>query len=288
MAGPRSTLSPASLPTRAAKIRGVLNPFPLTGEESIRLTSYNSLAGVKVVLHGRILDDDDNPHWFRYTHTPNTDRSAKSEDFAISKGLLTNVVAFVEGASPLVGQTFIQVRVVIGQSGATFLMGTLLQDYVTAQSDLAWPGSPLRTPLEGGGYVRAIIGTFPAPITDVVETVPTNARWELVSLFTQFVASAVVAPRLILLSLQAPSFVPLVYVTMQATIAASQSSTCNWYNGAPFSSQNIGGNLYELAPVPPASPLLAGGRISVTSLYGYQAGDQFIKVYYSVREWIAP
>lgn len=285
MPDPTSTLTPAALPQRAGGLHAVPSQFPLTGDEKLRVTTYNSLVGVNVVVHGRMLDATGTFTPFRFVTTPNTDRSAKTDDFPLKKGVIIGLVAFVEGATPFVGQTFVQVRVVLGQQGATFLVGTLLQGYTTAFSELAWPGSPVQSSVDGGGYTRLVQGTNPGAGNNVVETCPTNARWELVSFKANFGTSAVVAARTPRLFIRDPTLGVTSIMGMPASVPANSAYFLTWGQGLA--------NAQSAEPTSPTQAvaggitLTAGQTINIDAI-NIQAGDTLTSPVYSVLESIVP
>jgi hypothetical protein len=77
----------------------------------------------------------------------------------------------------------------------------LLQGYVTDTSRLSFPGSPIRSSIEGPGVLRSITGTNPAANAEISETVPTNARWRVHAIRFTLVTDANVANREVALTL---------------------------------------------------------------------------------------
>lgn len=283
MPDPVAFMHPAQLPQRGGGRLSLPNQFPLTGEEKLRITTVNSLAGVNVVVQGRLFDDAGNSKWFRYVTTPNTDRTIKTTDFPLTKGVIGNLVAFVEGAAPLVGQTAVQVRIVIGTSGATFLMATLVQGYVTAGQELAWPGSPIQNTIDGGGYVRTIAGTQPAPGIDLAETCPTGARWELVGFQATLVTSAVPGMRLPTLTVTTNVGMTM-FACAPGGIDGSAVVVFAWCAGIGHDFAPPAGQLI-VQGVSPRTPVMAGQSI-LTNTGGIDVDDQWFLPVYSVREWL--
>ncbi|MGH2626575.1 MAG: hypothetical protein ACRDHY_08000, partial [Anaerolineales bacterium] len=90
---------------------------------------------------------------------------------------------------------YVLVQVIRGLSGATVVLQTLLEGYVTSQQHLAWPGSPHIQSLEGPGVPRFLTGTNPAAGVEISETVPTGARWALLTVAWSLVTSAAAGTR---------------------------------------------------------------------------------------------
>lgn len=155
--------------------------FYVTGEDNLQIVSYNSATGVTLTIVGRLLGVDGVTRPFVETHTPNTDRTAKTTYHPIGEGWLQNVVVYASAGSPQIGQAFVNVRVVRGLSGARQELATLLQGFCTGVQRLAWPGSPIVSTTASPGAVKVITGTDPAAGAECSDTVPTGARWRLIS-----------------------------------------------------------------------------------------------------------
>jgi hypothetical protein len=282
---PREQIFPAQ-PTSTAGGRVIASPFQFftTGEEHLRIESSCSLTGVRLAVHYRFLPAAGAILANRETHTPNSDRTVRRTDHALGAGALLNLTVVAEAGTPRIGQCFVRVQLIRGLSGATIVMGTLLQGYVTARQDIAWPGSPIESSIAGGGVIRAILGTDPAAGAEILETVPTGARWELLALGVRLVTDATVADRIPLMYVDEPLGAEVLYMSPQAgVIVASQDRRVAWMIGMPHESQlNVNMNT---AGLPPGVPLLAGQRI-ITTTVGLQAGDNYRQPTLHVREWL--
>lgn len=259
--------------------------FPLTGEESLRVIGYNSLTGVNLFIQGRYFDETGVYRWFQYRLTPTTDRQPTSKDFKLPRGVLSNLIVFVQGAVSLVGQTFAIVQIVVGDTGATFVMGTILQGYVTQQSHLGWPGSPIQSSLDSGGYLHSFQGTNPAPGNAVHETCPTNARWELLGVFLNFVTSAVVGNRQPILSTSPDGFGINTVCPATNLYPPSTSRPMSWQPGVNAVLSATGQQ--QLEPLPVGLQIGAGGFLDIDA-NGKDTADDFTGPFLTVREWIIP
>lgn len=163
--------------------------------DALRVTTFNGQAGVTVQLEGRFLTREGEILPFRFVHTPNTDRSSKSDTFPMGDGWLLNLQVRTSAGTPRRGQCYVLVEVVRGLLTNQEPLGALLQDYVNTTSRLAWPGSPLVASAVPPGALRSITGTNPAANAEISETVPTNARWRLLALFATLVTDVNVANR---------------------------------------------------------------------------------------------
>lgn len=187
MADPAGAIHPLAsvLPGILARAKVVASPFPfgLSDDDNLRVTSVNSLPGVTLEVHYRLLTRAGEIKAGVFKHTPNTNRTAKTDDFNMAGGFVTNLSVFATGGSPLIGQTFVIVQIIRGIGSVAIVAGTMLQGYVTTTQGLGWPGSPIVSSTEGEPVIRTIVGATPAAGNGPLETVPTGARWELLTWF---------------------------------------------------------------------------------------------------------
>lgn len=254
----------------------------LRGEETLRLTVYNAASGVRIRMSGRRFDPSGALSSFSDPMTPTTNRVATVFDKPMVEGWLLSVAIRVDAGAPLDGQCFVVVELGLGLGAQFVPLDVLVSDTITAARRVAWPGSPLRGPLDGAGAVRAIAGTTPAAGAEITETVPTGARWELLALTARLTTSATVANR-------EPSLFfddgATVYLgsPIQVNLTASTVWVVSWFQGAGVITANVSGT--ETAPIPTNVRIPAGHRIR-TSSQNLQVGDQWAVVEYLVREWL--
>jgi len=262
----------------------VVSPFQfaLDGNDNLRSVCVNAAAGVRIFIQGRRLTEAGTIEPFAFVCIPTADRQVTEDVFSLGKGALLNLAAFVTGATPLIGQTWVMLQIVRGFTGPLVLLGTLLQGYVTSSQGLGWPGSPIQSSTDSGGYYRTIAGTQPAAGAQVSEVVPTGARWEFLSGQFDFTASAAVANRFPLIAFRDPSYA-IVGVPRPVVVTATQVVTLGVAPDFPFT-QHATWNI-DTMPVPKGLTLLAGQSI-VTNVIGMQAGDQWGVPHYAVREWL--
>lgn len=151
-------------PVSSAAGRVIASPFQFytTGEDNLRIVSSNSLAGVSLRVEARFIDPAGTISAQSWDHVPNSDRTPRTTDYRLGVGALLNLTVYASSGAPRIGQTFVMVQLIRGDAPAAIVLGTMLQGYVTAVQHLAWPGSPIQSSIEGGGYPRAIVGTTPA------------------------------------------------------------------------------------------------------------------------------
>lgn len=258
-------------------------PLYVTGEDALACTVFNASAGVTVTISGRMLEfGQARPTPFQQTIIPATDRSASVVRFSLGDGWLLNAQAVVSGGSPFTGQTFVRLSLVRGLLSNANELFTLCADYVTSKQPVSYPGSGVLDPTDGCGALRSITGAVPAAGAEISETVPTGARWELISiawLLTTAVAVANRSPNLIL------DDGALVYFrsSFATLIPASVASQNTFAQGI---GQFTSANNARLASTLPVNNRLAAGHRVRTSTDNIQAADQYSAIQYLVREWI--
>lgn len=276
-------------PTTSAGGRVISSPFQFytTGEERLRVVSVNSLTGVRVKIHFRFLDAFGKVQASGYDHVPNSDRTVHTTEHELGVGSLLNLTVFASTGTPLLGQTFVIVQLIRGVGTAAIILGTLLQGYVTSTQHLGWPGSPISLSTEGQGAIRFLTGTTPAPGAELAESVPTGARWQLLTFYTQFNCSAAAATRTPRLRLfNAPVVTNIGIFSSTYNLAANEVAGLTWASG-------LGAQVFDpITPpgfpalvLPSDTPLTAGMQIN-TVTQQLQAADQYLAISYMVREWL--
>lgn len=253
----------------------------VTGDDHLLLTVSNSLAGVAVALSGRQLHKSGDVVPFSEPHTPASDRSATTRVARLARGWLQHLTVTVTTGAPIGGQTFARVDLVRGEGAGRIVLATLAAGYVTARNGLAWPGSALRSSIEGAGALRSITGADPAAGAEVSETVPTGARWALRALRVTLVTDATVANREVALTFDDG-------VTVYAEYPSSVNQTATQSRAYTASPAGVrGGAATSLAIMIATAPIVAlsGHRIR-TLTTGLAGGDNFGAPQLDVEEWI--
>jgi hypothetical protein len=271
-------------PIADAGNRVIASPFQFAvdGTDNMRLSVANSLAGVVVALDGRFLDDAGVITAFHHTFTPTADRMVTSKVLALGKGFVLNLTCYASEGAPRIGQTFVKLDVIRGFSGATIALGTMLQGYITTKQALGWPGSPITSSLDGGGYGRAFVGSDPGPGTQIVETVPAGARWEVFSFAAELATSGTVItrqPHLLIdnggkVCFRSPN---------PGTIGGAAVLRFYWAVDTPLAT--VIDATAPLAGIGTLPELLAGYRVT-TAITNGQPGDNWGEPYMMIREWL--
>lgn len=256
--------------------------FYFAGDDNFRLQSINSLASVTLALTGRFLRPDGTIEAFQHNLTPASDRTLSSANFPRGEGWLIGVRVVVTGAAPIVGQTWVQLDVIRGLSGAVVALHTLMAGYVTATQALVWPAAAGGSSLEGQGAIRSITGADPAAGVEISETVPTGVRWRLLAVHFVLVTDATVANRVPSVVLD-DGAVNFSRTDSGAVQAASLSIPYSAFPGAGFSTA-VGSSRH--IPIPNPTILLGGFRIR-TLTNAIVAGDNYGAPQLLVEEFFA-
>lgn len=256
--------------------------FYLTGEDRLRVTVANALVGVAVGIHWRTANPDGDIVPSREFQTPTSDRLPTTADYELGEGSLLNVTAFAAAGAPRIGQTFVSVQLVRGRGPAAIVLGTLLAGYVTATQSLGFPGSPIQSSVDGGGFFRRITGTTPGISGEITEVVPTGARWQLLSVNARLTTSATAISRFPALFLAEGGF-DFFAAGQFSAVGASVTSAVWWECGMALESQV--GFVGSVAGLLLGNMLLAGMSFA-TRTGNLQPGDQWTAPSFLVQEWL--
>ena len=272
-------------PFPAAGGRVLVSPFQflVTGEDNLRIEGWSSVSGAVLAVAYRFADTKGRivANVVRVPLT--SDRLVSELDVKLGEGYLVNMSIFVVGAAPLIGQVFTCIKLIRGFTGATIVLGLLAQGYVTHEQGFGWPGSPLVTSLEGPGVLRYVIGTDPAPGAEILEVVPTGARWELHTFSGVLVPNATVATRRPFLALMDTNLNTWFRAPHVGTAAASETRFFGWGQGTPYETVF---DANALASGLPGAPVLLAGHGITTSTSNLQPGDNWTPPRYLVTEWL--
>lgn len=251
------------------------------GDDYLRISVLGAFTPVAVTVSGRLMKPDGDHSTFSFAVSSPGSRVAPATSIVpIGCGWIENVTAIASGGSGLPG-TYVTVDLVRGQAGAGGVVGTLLAGYVSSLVRLAFPGSIVRSPLEGPGVIRSITGTNPAAGAQISETVPTGARWRLLSLLATLVTDANAATREPALTFDDGTNVYARYPATQ-TQAASLTRRFQWGDATPLAALQQDATI--IAEIPTLQ-LLGGHRIG-TLITNSQAGDDWAAPQYLVEEWL--
>lgn len=273
-----------ALPGIIGRAKVVVSPYPFATNDNdqLRITVVNSLPGVVVNVHGRAVTRAGDAIPFNFIMTPSSDRMPTTKDFPLAGGFVSNLSAFASGAAPFIGQTFVIVQIISGAGIAAYALGTLLSSYVTTTQPIGWPGTPIESSIEGGGYTRFVQGTDPAPGADVSETVPVGARWEVLTIGAQINTSAAGGTRRARFALRSGG-VSLIDNFNPGTVGPSSTFAFAFAQGmtlqSAFATQSSYGGL-------PTGVQMSAGTVFGLSLDAMDVADNWGPPAYYVREWL--
>jgi hypothetical protein len=253
-----------------------------TGEDHLRLTTFNGTAGAILALEGRFMRCDGVVVPIAERQVPTSDRVASVSVVTLAEGYLGNVQLRATTGAPFAGKCYAMVELVRGRTGALQPLGTLLAGYVSDVQRLAWPGSPLRSSVDTPGVSSIITGTDPAAGVECSDAVPAGARWEVLAWMGVLVTSAVVANRVVTLIIDDGAST---LWTCDASAAQVASLARNYNAYATGVAPDLTGSTFRM-PGPFPLDLPAGARIR-TSTALLDAGDNWGAPKILVRERIA-
>lgn len=279
--------TPATPALPGAGILATPFQFVLSGTENLQVVSANSLAGCVITIQGRLLLPSGSIQPFSFQHTPNIDRSQKVEHFALGGGTLLTVVAFASSGTPVRGQTFVQITVIQGLTGASIVLGTLLQGYVTSVEQLAWPGSPIQSSLSGRGWLHQVSLTTPgAGVPNAFVVAPTRARWRVQNVTTNFTTDGTAGNRFILLFFDVLG-VQVQHLPLNNNIGPGANVLCSWTAGAGagFVVDPSTGLAFASLAIGPGVELAGGDDIGL-ALLNIKPADNLVAQVAIVEEWL--
>jgi len=250
-------------------------------DDRLYIRSRNSLAAVTLRIAGRILLPDGDIVPFNFEHTPATDRSASLESFRIAEGFLLSAVVFPSAGAPQRGQTFVELGFLRGLDAANSIVDVLAKDYVAEAEPLGFPGSPIRSSIEGPGAIRSITGTDPAAGVELSDPVPTDARWKLREYRVALVTDVTVANRVALLEITDGTTV----VHLSRGTSSQTASQTIFYNHVLQGLFEGTINLSQSHNILP-DILLGAGFLIRSNTVGIVAGDNYGAAQLLVEEWI--
>lgn len=264
---------------------GLLPPpvaMALTGNDRGLITAFNSVAGVTVSIFGRVLGTDGKLHEIQQDFAPAATRAAVTQSWEPGDGFLLSLMVTVSGTVKR-GQCYVRVDLQRGLQTAPLIYDTLIADYVYTGYRPFWPFGRTSPPTEGPGMLRSIQVTNPAAGADWNQTVPTGARWRVLTGNFLFTASAAVANRFPAIIFD--DGVNELYATAWDNAVTAGTAPRVSLGPQRYVATNDG-NSQAIAYIGNLA-LFAGWRVrSLTT--AIQAADQWSAINLLVEEWIEP
>lgn len=182
------------------------------------------------------------------------------------------------------GAAYSTVTLARGGSATQLPLIPLIADNLSNSNFIGWPGSPVRQSVEGPGTIRIVRGTQPAAGAEMLEAVPTGARWRLLAIAIGLSTSATNAQRRVRVVTREPVFAAQSSY-FSTPILQIQNKEVTYHILGTLSFATTGGNIV-LGPLP--NPILLAGHQVVSSTANLQADDQFGQPELYVEEWIEP
>lgn len=248
--------------------------------EQLTCSVYSSVASLIVRFSGHFRKANGEVQVYSHDIVPTSDRVVTSLTRSFQEGFLLSCIATIVSGNANRGQCYVRARVQSGEGAAAIPLHRVLAGYATDDFSPSFPYGIVEGPLEGAGMIRSVAGTNPAAGVEVSETVPTGARWRILSLTCQLVNDATVGNRQVFLIID-DGTTTLAIVGFLANQTANATDLYSWSNWGASNALSALGINFPL----PAFPLMAGWRIR-TSTGTFQAGDNWGAPALMVEEWL--
>ena len=220
---------------------------------------------------------------FAQTFPNNVTRGFTTASFALGEGFLLSINVTSPNAVTNESEQYAVVSMIRGPAGVNAGFQTLAAGYCGGLRGLTWPGGQYSRPHEGPGVLRVIVGTTPAAGAEIVETVPTSARWRLLAFRFGLTTSAAVANRI-------PQLVRDDGVNVYNSDFPNLTQTAGLFETYQFANSPVPvqfalNGFVNFWPMSDQLILTANHRIR-TSTAALQGGDQYSAPTYMVIEWL--
>ena len=250
-------------------------------DDTLQLSAMSSSPDPQIVLRSRFLTPDgiiQNP---QILFTPASDRSLSAVRQQLPEGFLLGLTLFPNASGRRRGELYATVALGRGGLAAAPTMQTLVSNYLVSGIGLGWPEGPSQQSVVGPGLIRSITGTDPAAGSEIIETVPTGARWRLLGMSFLLVTSSAAATRQVMLTLDDGSS------RFSTAIAGSTQTASQTHRYSVL----LGGEsritaTNEQSVVHSADIILLQGFRIRTLTVSLQAGDNFGAPQLWVEEWL--
>lgn len=205
-------------------------------------------------------------------------------DTLLTEGFLLSLTASLAGAATAGrGQVFVQAFIARNIPADIEIGWVLISDYLTTNYRPSWPGTILKSPLEGPGFIYSFHPNPPAAGLDVFMTVPALVRWRIIFMTATLGTSVAVANRFPGIFMTDGSF-NLFDGRAIAAVAASLTSILQ-ASVMPTYAPPAYGVATQYVPMP-AGIILKAGSIVETKTQNIDAADQWSAINLFVEEWV--
>lgn len=292
---PPGTTEPLNVPTaQTLQPRVAFESFELsklappaslyvTPDDWLLVRCHTSVAITQVEVRCRLLTPDGQVVPLIYVISPVGNRTLNQKPFQLAEGFLLGVSARGTVQAARRGSMFVQVLLVRGAALGSDPVQTLVADYAVQDHFVGWPAGQVRQSVEGPGLLRSITGTVPGAGNQVLETVPTGARWLIRTFRVSLTTSGVAGNRRL-------HFIIDDGANILQDLAASDvvaSGLTRNYNIDPSGVIRAAQDSEIYVPMNSDYRIGAGARIRTTLTAG-DVGDAFTAPQYEVEEWLEP
>lgn len=265
-----------------ADLLDIANPGPVfTGEDNLRVETWANAAALTLTIEGAFLNISGELTTIQRDFVLTGNRVLQTFDVDLGEGWLIQLQARLSAGTAVLGGCYVRLSAIRGFTGATIRRGLIASGFVNSQQFIGYPGATLLSMLDGAGQLRSITGATPAAGAEISETVPTGARWELLTFFYRLVTAVAAANRTPNLLLDDGANT-VFQIASNAAQTASLTEQYSYFQGVNRAGLDVSSTVQ--LPIPTGNRLGAGFRIR-TLTPALQAADQFSIVQYLVREW---
>jgi hypothetical protein len=252
----------------------------ITNRDALVVSAASSQTGEALTVNWRVLDTNGKVIFSQFVMQVTNDRALNIHKENLPEGFLLSLSVKAAVATTR-GQTFARAFMTTSGLGLGQPSYMLMADYVTTAMAPGHPNGRVLAPSEGPGFVHATPPATSALGSDFVVSVPTNARWRIITFQVTFVTDATPGTRTPRLEFVEPGAIIWVVPPpfqfgpgVNVTIAAGAIPV-------PVLA-GIGNYAW---PIPPDLILLAGANCSTATL-GIGPGDVWQNGSFLIEEWL--
>jgi hypothetical protein len=257
----------------------------LRNEDTVRLSTFSSSAGLTVSLRGVIVGLGGDPKTFTLDVVTDATRARKSVTARLGPGFVLYGAISVSGGSPNPGDVYATVEALVSDGIAGLPIALLASGSPTTGSAVPFSGQAQAAANVPRATTREITVANPGAGVDWTTTVPAGVLWQVQSIIATMTTSATVANRV--LQYTADDSATVVARTATST---NQSASTTGVLSASVGLQNVanfpGSTLFASTGLW-SDTLLPAFRIASNTI-NIQAADQWSAIRIMVSETINP
>ena len=255
----------------------------ITRDDRLYILSYAVTPGETLAIRARILTPTGEVVTLDFAHAVDPfARISGLEAFDLREGFLLDVGVFNTGGTIRRGEVYVQIGLLRGNVNTGSFVTTLASGYIEGLGSVFWPDGPIESTIAGPGRLFTLIGTDPIAQCEILETVPTNARWKIHSFSAILTTQATGGNRRVYLQFQESGPTILYRVATVAIHGNNLTITHTWRPG--MEPNNLLGGRMETSLTD--CPLLLQGGFIGTDTRNFQANDNWTSPTIVIEEWI--